>query len=208
MEWRSQFRLIIRWGSMNGKFFLIAFLVVGLLSLLFPLPMLSLFGKWATLLSFFGAKTAEQFTSSSQMLVHILQRNSIAALVFFIIGLLLQAPLAMLFGGGFYAFIVFLAPHTIGRSFGIFDWLLIAIEVLALVASSSLSSGFAGALYQVPPTLRDWWRYSKKSWRSLSMKAPINWKDLLRPWLPILLSGVTVIAGLILFIAWFEVYGY
>jgi hypothetical protein len=170
--------------------------------------MLTLFGKWAQLLSSFGAKTADELTSSSQMFTHILQRNAIAALIYFILGFLLQAPLAMLFGGGFYAFIVFLAPHTIGRSFGIFDWLLIVAEVLALVSSSSLSSGFAGELYQVPPTLRDWWRYSKKSWRSLSMKAPIKWKDLLRSWLPILLSGVIVIAGLILFVAWFEVYGY
>jgi hypothetical protein len=208
MDRRSNINLIIRWGRINSAFFLGVFFTVGLLSLLFPLTMLSLFAKWASLLSSFGAKAANQFTSSFQMFVHILQRNAIAALIYFIIGFLLQAPLAMLFSGAFYAFIVFLAPHAIGRAFGVFDWLLITVEVLALVVSTSLSSGFASVLYQVEPTVSDWWRYSKKSWRSLSMKAPISWRDPLPTWLPILLSGVFVIVGMLLFVAWFEVYGY
>jgi hypothetical protein len=208
MKWRPHISLIIRWAGVNASFFLFAFLIVGLLSLFFPQPMLTLFGKWATLLSSFGAKTADELNSSSQMLTHILQRNAIATLIYFILGFLLQAPLAMLFGGGFYAFIVFLAPHTIGRSFGILDWLLIALEILALVISSSLSSGFAGELYRVAPAVSDWWRYSKKAWRSLSMKAPIDWRELLPSWTPALLIGSIVIAGLMLFAACFEVYGY
>jgi hypothetical protein len=208
MEWRSKLSLIARWGRINSSFFLFAFLVIGLLSWLFPNAMLSVFGKWAALLESFGAKSADQLTSSSQMFLHILQRNYIAAIIYFIIGMLLQAPLAMLFSGAFYGFIVFLAPLTIGRSFGVLDWFLVTVEVFALIASASLSSGFAGELYQVTPTTRDWWSYSKKSWRSLSMKVPISWKNLLPSWTLVLIGSILAVAGLILFVAWFETYGY
>jgi len=208
MKWRSQARLVLRWARVNAVFLLAAFLIVGLLSRFFPLPMLTVFGRWATLLHSFGARTADELSSTSQMFAHILQRNAIAALVYFALGLLLQAPLVMLLGGAFYAFVAFLAPYTIGRSFGVLDWLLIAVENLALVMSASLSSGLAGELNQVAPSVGDWWRYSKSSWRSLSMRTAVDWKDVLPSWTWTLLIGALVVAGLLLFVAWFEVYGY
>jgi hypothetical protein len=205
---KSKAILIARWGYINVAFFLAAFLCAGLLSLLFPETMLNLFGRWAEVLSSLGARTEDQFNTSFQMFTHILQRNALAAIVYFVIGLLLQAPLAMIFGGIFYAFIVFLAPFTIGHPFGLLDWVLITVEALALVGSASISSGFAGNVYLVHPTIGEWWGYSKRSWRSLSMKAPNSWRAMLPSWAPTILTGVLTIAGLILFVAWFEVYGY
>lgn len=208
MKWQSSSKLILRWGGINGAFLLFAFLIIGLLCVIFPQVMLTVFGMWASLLSSFGAKTASELGSSNQMFAHILQRNIIAGFVFFIIGFLLQAPVAMLFCGAFYAFIVFLAPITMGQAFGFFDWILIGVEILALVTSASTTSGFAGELYQVKPTVRDWWRYSKKTWKSISMKAPNDWREILPSWRTSILTGILATIGMILFVAWFEVYGY
>ena len=167
MKLRLVLGLTLRWYGLNALFFLGAFVVVALFSILWPQPMLTILGKWATLSSAFGARTAAELQSQPEMFAHVLQRNGIAALVYLVLGFLLQAPLAMLLAGGFYAFIAFLAPYTIGRPFGADDWLLITLENVTLLLAASLTSALAGQLYKVAPTLADWWRHSKKAWRTV-----------------------------------------
>lgn len=205
---QSKARILIHWCILNGGSFLVAFICVGILSLISPDFMLNLFGKWAQLLANFGAKVAGEFTSSYQVFLHILQRNTIAAFIYLIIGFLLQAPLAMLFGGAFYAFVAFLAPYTIGSPFSVYDWLLVLVEASSLILAASLSSAVAGSMYQVQPSLKKWWFYSKSSWRSFSMKPINSWRDIFPQWYKIIWPGLVGVGILILITAWFEVYGY
>jgi hypothetical protein len=155
-----------------------------------------------------GARGAASFASDAEVFSHILQRNAIAALAYFVVGMLLQAPLGVVLGGAFYGFVAFLAPLTIGRSFGPNDWLLVAVEALALVLSASLASSIAGELYGVDASVSGWWAYFRKSWRSLAMKPIRPAKETLAHWAGVLGIGVVTIAATLLFVAWFETYGY
>jgi hypothetical protein len=204
----GKLKLVLRWGGVNSSFFAVCFVICGILVALFPEAMLSVFGRWASLLSTLGARTGAEIGSQQEMFVHILQRNVFSALVYFAVGLLLQAPLAMLFSGPFYALVSLLAPYTVGRSFSAGDWLLILMEVTALIGSASLGSAIAGELYEVRPGVRSWWAYFTKSWRSLSMRPSADWRAVLRAWVAPLVVGVVVLAVLLVFVGWFETYGY
>ena len=204
----EKLKLILRWGGINSSFFLFCFVFFGILVVLFPEAMLHVFARWASLLRALGARTAAELGSQQEMFVHILQHNVISAIVYFAVGLLLQAPLAMLFCGPFYALVSLLAPYTLGRSFNASDWLLILIEVAALIASASLGSAIAGELYEVQPGVRSWWTYSKKSWRSLSVKPSADWKVVLREWAAPFVGALAVLAVFLSLVAWFETYGH
>ncbi len=204
----AKLKLVLRWGGINSSFFAVCFLFFGILVVLFPEAMLSLFGRWASLLSALGARTGAEIGSQQEMFVHILQRNVISAVVYFGVGLLLQAPLSMLFSGPFYALVSLLAPYTLGRSFSPGDWLLILLEVAALIGSASLGSAIAGELYEVRPAVRSWWAYFKKSWRNLSMRPSADWKAVLREWTAPFAGGLVVLTVFLVFVAWFETYGY
>jgi hypothetical protein len=204
----SRLEKVIRWAGINAYFLGASLLTVGALVAIYPGGMLDIFGRWASLLAALGARTGSEFASQSEMFTHVLQRNAIAALVYFVIGLLLQAPLAMIFGGAFYGFIAFLAPLTIGRPFGPLDWTLVAVEAAALILSASLATALAGDLYDVAPTVRDWWRYSKRSWRTLSLRPPRPWRSVIRDWGATLIVGIATITAVLVLVAWYEIYGY
>lgn len=204
----SKSAAIVRWMRLNGLFLGLAFLAVGLLTGLFPEAMLELFGRWATLLSSVGARTAAELGSPAEIFWHIVGRNSIAVLIFFLTGLVLQAPVALIFGGAFYALIAFLAPFTLGRPFGWNDWLLIALEMTTLTLVASLGMALAGDLFKVPPTLGSWWEYSRRSWKSLGFDLPGGWRETLSGWARTLLLGLLVTAVLLFSVAWYETFGY
>jgi hypothetical protein len=205
----AKLSLIARWGAINMAFFFVAFLGTALLIQLAPETMLALFARYASLLESLGAKGASEFSSQSGMFLHILQRNTIAAVLYFAIGLLLQAPVAVVFSGAFYSFVTFLAPLTLGRPFALADWFLVLVEALALLLAASLSSALAGERHAVAPSIRAWWGFSKKSWRSLrGTKAATSWEALLPAWAPASALSLMIIAALLVSVAWFEVYGY
>jgi hypothetical protein len=114
----------------------------------------------------------------------------------------------MVFTGAFYSFIVFLAPLTIGKSFGLNDWLLISLELLTLILSISLSSAVAGSLYEVQPNIRSLLNYWKDNWTKLWSKPVNNWRLVFKEWVNFILLVVVAIVMLSLFVAWFETYGY
>jgi hypothetical protein len=105
---------VTRWLWINLQLFVLFFFLFGILVALFSELMLSLFGKWALVMQALGARTAGQFSSRPEMFMHILTMNAVTLAIFVLLGLLLQAPLAMFFTAGFYALVAFLAPDTIG----------------------------------------------------------------------------------------------
>ncbi|MGE5374119.1 MAG: hypothetical protein ACM3XO_03610 [Bacteroidota bacterium] len=205
---KTKITLLLKWLWFNTKFFLSVFFLVWILIYLFPNAMLSVFGQWAFLMKMLGAKNISEFVSQSDMFTHILIRNGMALIIYFIIGLFLQSPIALAFTGAFYSFIVFLAPLTMGKSFGLNDWLLISVELFALILSTSIASALAGELYDVKPDVNSLLKYWKFSWTRLWVKPVINWKFKLKEWVSITLLTILIIVGLSVFVAWFETYGY
>lgn len=201
-------RPILQWLWFNLKIFIVFFGIVGILVGLFPDFMLKLFGQWAILMQAFGARSAAQLGSQEEMFRHILTTNGLTLGIYLFIGLLLQAPLAMPFTGAFYALVAFLAPWTIGKSFSLADWVLVGAEILILVLGSSITSGVAGELYEVRPDLRSLAKYWKRAWRKLWLRPTVSWKAVLQAWQASLLVGFVVLLALLLFVAWFETYGY
>jgi hypothetical protein len=199
---------LLRWLWLNFKFLMGAFCMTGILIWLFPQAMLALYAKWATAMQAAGAKNSAEFSIQADMFSHILQMNALIALLFFVVGMFLQSPIVMVFTGAFYALIALLAPYAIGRSFGVNDWLLMATEAFVLTSSISLSSAVAGDLYGVEAQGRGLWEYWKKNWSRLLPKPVENWKPIALGWAPPLSSGIVLLGGLLVFVAWFETYGY
>ncbi len=204
----SKATLIFRWMGINGLFLGLTFLVTAVLTRLFPEAMLAVFGRWAALLSFFGAKSAAELGSATGMFWQIVRSNTITVLMYFLIGLVLQGPLAMIFGGAFYSLIAFLTPLTLGRSFAWNDWLLILLEMVMLTLAASLGMAVSGVLYEVPPTLSGWWAYARQSWRSLGFDTPAGWRAILARWRWTVLVGLLVTLALLFLVAWYETFGY
>ena len=200
--------IVLQWLRLNLVFLTPFFLLTWMFISFFPDVVLRVFGKWAVLMQAVGAKNLRDFTSQSDMFTHILRMNSVTALVYFVIGLFLQSPLVMLFTGAFYASIAFLALYTIGRASEVNDWLLISVELLALILSISLSSALAGDLFGVKPDARNLLNYWKRNWNRFLPKPVSNWKSVLREWSGTALLVVSIIGALLLFVAWFETYGY
>ncbi len=200
--------IVLRWFWLNFATFASFFLLTWMLIIFFPDVMLRIFGQWAMLMQAGGAKSFKDFTSPSDMFTHILTMNGITVIVYFVIGLFLQSPLVMLFAGAFYASIAFLAPFTIGRPFSLNDWLLISVEVFTLILGISLSSALAGDLFGVKPEVRSLLDYWKHNWSKFLPKPVDNWQLILREWFGSVLLIVASIVALLLFVAWFETYGY
>ena len=205
---KHRLKNLLEWLWLNLFFCVAFFILTWLLILLFPNAMLNIFGNWATIIKAVGAKSINEFASQSGMFTHILKMNGVTLVIYFVIGLLLQSPLVMIFTGAFYSFIAFLAPVTIGKSFGFNDWVLVIVELFTLVLCISLSSALAGDLFEVKPSVRSLLTYWKKNWNKLLSKPVENWKSVLQEWYGTMFIIITVIFLFSIFVAWFETYGY
>lgn len=201
-------KIVLQWFRLNLIFLVPFFLLMWMFIIFFPEVALRVFGQWAVLMQSVGAKNLRDFTSKSDIFTHILMMNSVTVILYFVIGIFLQSPLVMLFTGAFYASISFLAPYMIGRAFELNDWLLISVELFTLILSISLSSALAGDLFDVKPDARSLLHYWKYNWNKLFPKPVSNWKLVLRGWYGTALLVVSIIGALLLFVAWFESYGY
>jgi len=70
----SRLGIVIRWTCINTVCMAASFLTAGLLVAIYPSGMIILFSKWADLLSTFGARSASEFSSLTDMFFHILQQ--------------------------------------------------------------------------------------------------------------------------------------
>jgi hypothetical protein len=203
-----KFRLLMRWLWINAQCLLAAFGLTGILAWLLPQPMLAVYAGWATLLQAAGARNVAEFSSQGEMILHILRANSLTAALFVILGLVLQGPIVMVLTGIFYALISFLAPYAIGRPFGVYDWFLIAAEAFVLLLCASLASAVAGELFGVQASGRSVLEYWRSDWKRLLPRPVENWQRVLAGWAPAAASAFVIVAGVSVFVAWFETYGY
>ncbi len=198
----------LQWLWLNLKFLAGAFCLTGVLIWLFPSAMLDLYAKWATLMQAAGAKNIAELSTQADMFKHILYINALTTALFFAVGLVLQSPIAMSFAGIFYALVSFLAPFAVGRSFGVNDWFLVGSEAFTLLLGASLSSAIAGELFGVKATGSSVWTYWKNNWSKLMPKPVDHWKTILRGWMPALSTVLLILGCLLIFVAWFETYGF
>jgi hypothetical protein len=106
---KSKIKILFQWFWLNFRFFILVFGLVWGLILLYPKTMLGIFERWAFVLKMAGAQNLNEFSSSLDMFIHILTRNGIAIIIYFIIGWFLQSPLVMIFTGAVHC--VFNSPH-------------------------------------------------------------------------------------------------
>lgn len=205
---RMDRQTFLKWLRINGLCFIGAFIVVFFLVQLFPHTMLGFLGRWASLIELTGAKKATELPSDFDLFIHILSRNTMSIFITFLIGLLLQAPLLMIVYGSFYSLIAFLAPLTIGHPFALSDWILIAAEALSVIASATFASTLATEIFGTEPEKERLLDYWKKNWRRLLPRQERGWRIVFRESKKEFILFIIAILALLLFVAWFEVWGY
>lgn len=206
-------QIFLKWLKINSLCFIGAFIVIFLIVQLFPNIMLGFWGGWASLIEKTGAKGAAEFTPDFNTFIRILYRNSISVSVVFIVGLFLGAPILMIVFGLFYSLVASLAPLTIGKNFIFFDWILVATEALFSIVSATFASTLATEIFGVKPEIKQLLEYWKK--QLTDWKNPWSFPEQKRNWRIVFKENkkefvlfIIIILALLLFGAWFEVWGY
>lgn len=205
-------QIFLKWLKINSLCFIGAFIVIFLLVQLFPNIMLGFWGGWASLIEKTGAKGAAEFTPDFNTFINILCRNSISVSIVFIVGLFLGAPIMMIMYGSFYSLIASLAP-LMGVNFTFFAWVLIATEAFFFIVSATFASTLGTEILGVKPEIKPWLKYWKK--QLTDWKNPLAFPEQKRNWRIVFKQNkkefvlfIIIILALLLFGAWFEVWGY
>jgi hypothetical protein len=172
--------------------------------------MLGFWGGWASLIEQTGTKGAAEFSPDVNTFISILCRNSISISIVFIVGLLLAAPILMIVYGVFYSLVASLAALT-GVTFTLFDWILVATEALFFIVSATFASTLATEIFGVKPEIKQWLEYWKKEltdWKRLFPEQKRNWRIVFKENKKEFVLFIIIILALLLFGAWFEVWGY
>jgi len=201
-------QIFLKWLKINSLCFIGAFIVVFLLVQLFPNIMLGFLGGWTTLIEMTGAKKIGELPSKFDAFIHTLSRNSVSIIIVFISALLLQAPILMVVFGSFYALIAFLAPLTIGKTFTLFDWILIATETLFFIVTATFASTLATEVFGVKPEKKQILEYWKKNWKKLLPEQKRSWRIVFKESMKEFTFFIIIILALLIFGACFEVWGY
>ncbi len=201
-------QIFLKWLKINSLCFIGAFIAVFLLVQLFPNIMLGFLGGWTTLIEMTGAKKMAELPSRFDAFIHTLSRNSVSIIIVFITALLLQAPILMVVFGSFYSLIAFLAPLTIGKTFALFDWILIATEALFFIVTATFASTLATEVFGVKPEKKQILEYWKKNWKKLLPEQKRSWRIVFKENMKEFTFFIIIILALLIFGACFEVWGY
>lgn len=143
-----------------------------------PDLMLLLLGAWVKVIELVAnPPKIDDNCSRFQLFQEIFFRNSFSAVICFLVGIVNQGPITMLFYGIFYALIIFLAPVTRGSLFSLIDWIFVAMEIVALIISTSIGSYIAGEWLGVEPTFKSFFKYWKENWKRFWPKGIISFKE-------------------------------
>ncbi len=205
-------QIFLKWLKINSLCFTGAFIVTFLIVRLFPNVMLGVWGGWASLIEQTGAKGAAEFSPDFNTFIKIFYRNSISVFIVFITGIFLGGLILMIAYGLFFSLVAALAPLT-GVTFTFFDWILIAIEALFLIVSATFASTLATEIFGIEPEIKQLLEYWKK--QLTDWKNPWSFPEQKRNWRIVFKENkkgfvlfIIIILALLLFGAWFEVWGY
>jgi hypothetical protein len=207
-------QIFLKWLKINSLCFIGAFIVIFLLVQLFPNIMLGFWGAWASspLIEMTGAKGAAEFSPDFNTFIRILCRNSISIPIHFIAGLFLGAPIIMIIYGLFYSLVSSLAPLTIGKTFTFCDWILVATEALFAIICATFASTLGTEILGVKPEIKqllEYWKKQLTDWKKPWFpEQKRNWRIVFKENKKEFVLFIIIILALLLFGAWFEVWGY
>lgn len=205
-------QIILKWLKINSLCFIGTFIVIFLLVQLFPNIMLRFWAGWASLMEKTGVTGAAEFSPDLNTFIRIFCRNSISVSIVFVIGLFLQAPILMIVYGSFYSLVASLAPLT-GVTFTFFAWILIATEALFLIVSATFASTLATEILGIKPEIKqllEYWKKQLTDWKNAWAfpEQKRNWRIVFKENKKEFVLFIMIILTLLLFGAWFEVWGY
>ena len=205
-------QVFLKWFKINSLFFIGTFIIIFLLVRLFPNIMLGFWARWASLIEMTGAKGAAEFSADFNTFIRIFCRNSISIPIHFFAGLFLGAPVVMIIDGLFYSLVAFLAPLTIGETFTFFDWILVATEALFAIISATFASTLGTEILGVKPEIKqllEYWKKQLTDWKKPWFpEQKRNWRIVFKENKKEFVLFIIIILALLLFGAWFEVWGY
>lgn len=203
--------ILFRWLLINSLCFTGMFLTGLILIKLFPYPMLGLWNRWVSLIELTGGKRMAELSSRMSAFIHIVTRNSLSILVAFVVGLLLLAPPVNMIWGLFYSLVAFAVPSITGSPRPLNFWILITFEALFLIISATYSSVLASEIFGIEPEkgpLLGHWKRELKTLLNYFPERKRNWREVFNENAKESIFFIFIIAFLLLFGAWFEVWIY
>ena len=200
-------QIFVKWLKINVLCFVGAFIIALLLALLFPDIMQGFIGRWIKL-SFTVVPLVLEPTTKKALFTGIFVRNSISVLVFFIGSVLLAAPILMTIAGVFFP-LAFVTLIDCGLPFW-YTISLIAIESAFLIITATFASTVGTEIFGIKPERKQLFEHWKKDITTLWYwpKQERNWKIVFKENKKEFILFSVVILALLLFGAWFEVWGY
>ena len=203
--------VLLRWLLLNGLCFTGMFLTGLILIKLFPYAMLGLWNKWVSLIELTGGKRMAELPSKMSAFIHITTRNSLSIVIAFIVGLLLLAPPVNMIWGLFYSLVAFAIPSITGSPRPLNFWILITFEALFLIISATYSSVLASEIFGIKPEkgpLLEHWKKELKTLLTYFPERKRNWREVFDENTKASICFIFIVASLLLFGAWFEVWVY
>jgi len=203
--------VLLRWLLINSLCFTGMFLTGFLLIKLFPHSMLGLLNRWVSLIELTGGKRMAELPSRMSAFIHIVTRNSFSVLIAFVVGLLLLAPPVTIIWGLFYSLVAFAVPSITGSPRPLNFWILITFEALFLIIPATYSSVLASEIFGIKPEkepLLDHWKRELKTLLTYFPERKRNWREVFNENAKESTFFIFIVASLLLFGAWFEVWVY
>ena len=203
--------VLLRWLLINSLCFTGMFLTGFFLIKLFPHSMLGLLNRWVSLIELTGGKRMAELPSRMSAFIHIVTRNSFSVLIAFVVGLLLLAPSVTIIWGLFYSLVAFAVPSITGSPRPLNFWILITFEALFLIIPATYSSVLASEIFGIKPEkepLLDHWKRELKTLLTYFPERKRNWREVFNENAKESTFFIFIVASLLLFGAWFEVWVY
>ena len=203
--------IYLKWLRINILFFVSAFIAALLLALLFPGAMLGFVRKWGAYTIVTGPTVLES-ASNEALFVNILTKNCFLILLYFLASLFCLAPLLAIISGTFYSLGLLSAiDHFLKGEIWYPFWtspVLIAIEVSFILITLTFASALGTEIFGVMPKRKEILEFWKKNWKKLFPEQKRNWRVVFEKNKKELIFFTILILALLLFGAWFEVWGY
>ena len=200
----------LKWLRINIQFFVGAFIVALLLALLFPDIMLGFVRKWGAYTIAVGPTVSEP-ASKQAIFINVLTKNSLMTVFYFIASMLFLATLLAMISGVFYSLGLMSAiDHFIKGEIWHPLWhspVLIAIETSFILLTITLGSALGTEIFGVKPERKEIMDYWKRNWKKLLPEQKRDWRVVFEENKKELILSIITILALLLFGAWFEVWG-
>ena len=203
--------IFLKWVRINILFFVGAFIVALFLTSLFPDTMLGFVRSWGARSRLVSSTLFGEAASKHVLFFRIFAWNGLVLVLYFIASLFLLAPLVSVIMGAFYSLGLMSAiDHFIKGEIWYPLWhspVLIAIETSFILLTITLGSALSTEIFGVKPERKEIMDYWKRNWKKLLPEQKRDWRVVFEENEKELILFVIIILALLLFGAWFEIWG-